>query len=373
MSRLRATATILSLLAPALASGQSDAGLWRYVHPNAKAVVSIDWQRVRGSSVFAQLRQKMATAGPLPLPITSFKFPGMELLNDIDRVLISTPGPSAPAAPPDGAVEPAKAHVDQVLFVIHGHFDLAKVKQVLSQYGAKPQTFNSIAVYRPQGKGGENIAIVPLDAQTILIGDAKSVFASLERNKFPPPPPAAGSLLARVEEMDATYEAWLLMAAPDVLGSERLNAMLSGSDWGSDARGFEAGVSFKSGMLMDVVVRFASEASAQKMAADLGRLIKIAAKDHGAEPALQELSKKFKIVAEGMAAHMSLRLTPEEVAKSVQMMQASMAKGEAAAAQNPPHIEIRPVITPAPVPSRPATIRIEGLDDGPREVPYHEH
>jgi len=387
MSPLRATSTFVCLLlAPALGMAQSDAGLWRYVHPNAKAVISIDWERVKHSAVGAMLRQKFetakatatATAAPLPIP----QFPGMEMLDDVDRILISTPGESAakqaeaanPYAPTANAPAATAAADTPLLIVVHGHFDLIKLKQLLAHYGTKPQMFNSTEVYRPQSKDGKDMAIVPLDPQTILVGDVASVFATLERNKFATPPPPPGSILARAAEMDANYEAWVLTAAPDALGNDQLNAVLSGSDWGSDTRGFEAGVSFRSGVLVDVVVRFASEASAQKMVTELGHMIQLTSKARGSEAAvMQDMASKLKLTAEGQAAHFRLHLTAEEVAKSVQTMQASYQRGAVAAQHTPPvDVNIRPVVRPAPVPPKPAVIRIEGLDNGTREIPYHE-
>ncbi|HTR39972.1 MAG TPA: hypothetical protein VMH80_29070 [Bryobacteraceae bacterium] len=387
MSPLRATSTFVCLLlAPALGMAQSDAGLWRYVHPNAKAVISIDWERVKHSAVGAMLRDKFqaakatatATAAPLPIP----QFPGMEILDDVDRILISTPGEPAakqaeaanPDAPTANAPAATAAADTPLLIVVHGHFDLIKLKQLLAHYGTKPQMFNSTEVYRPQSKDGKDMAIVPLDPQTILVGDVASVFATLERNKFATPPPPPGSILARAAEMDANYEAWVLTAAPDALGNDQLNAVLSGSDWGSDTRGFEAGVSFRSGVLVDVVVRFASEASAQKMVTELGHMIQLTSKARGSEAAvMQDMASKLKLTAEGQAAHFRLHLTAEEVAKSVQTMQASYQRGAVAAQHTPPvDVNIRPVVRPAPVPPKPAVIRIEGLDSGTREIPYHE-
>ena len=67
------------LLAPVLGSAQSDAGLWRWVHPNAKAVVSIDWQRVKQSSIGALFHEKFQAASPLPVTVTG-KLPEAEML-----------------------------------------------------------------------------------------------------------------------------------------------------------------------------------------------------------------------------------------------------------------------------------------------------
>jgi hypothetical protein len=371
MLRLRTTSTWFALLlAPVFANGQSDAGLWRFVHPNAQAVISIDWQRVKQSPAGAMIREKWVNAGALPIP----PVPGIEFLDDVDRILISSPGQNAgePAPEPDSDAAPTFVPDAPVLIVVHGHFDLAKVRQVLVQHGAKAQTFNSIQVYRPQGKNAKDLAFVPLDAQTVLIGDPSSIFASLERNKFAPPPLAAGSILARVAEMDANYEVWVLMSTPDVLGSDRLTAMFSGGEWGSDARGFEAGLSFRNGLAADVVVRFATEAAAKKLASEMARLMKMAVKDKTGEPVMQELGKKLKFAVEGPAARISLRLTAQELEKNAQVF-ASARKAPALAPTAAPVAEIRPVVTPLPAaPSKASVIRIEGLDEGTREVPYRE-
>ena len=376
MLRLRATSTVfLLLLAPVLASGQSDAGLWRFVHPNAQAVISIDWQRVKQSQAGAMMREKWLNSGAVPIP----QLPGLEFLDDVDRILVSTPGQGSSLQKPEADSDSAATFAAEapVMIVVHGRFDLAKVRQVLVEHGAKPQTFNSIQVYRPQGKSSKDLAFVPMDAQTILIGDPASIFASLERNKFAPPPPAAGSLLARVAEMDANYEVWVLMSSPEALGSDRLTAMFSGGEWGSDARGFEAGLSFRNGLAADVVVRFASEAAAKKLASEVSRLMKMAGKDKTGEPAMQELGKKLKFAVEGQAARISLRLTAQELEKNAQMFAAARkqpAPAPSAAPAAAPVAQVRPPVTPVPAaPAKPSVIRIEGLDEGPREVPYREH
>ena len=72
------------LFACHIAGAQTDAALWRYVHPAAKAVIGIDWRKIQQSSAGLMLQEHIAGA---PLPI-----PGIDFLKDIDPVLISSPG-----------------------------------------------------------------------------------------------------------------------------------------------------------------------------------------------------------------------------------------------------------------------------------------
>jgi len=356
MSRLRTTLALAVLLAPITASGQSDPALWRFVYPNAKALISIDWGRIRQSQAGAMIREKWLATSVTPMPV----IPGMELLNDIDRILISSPGNKAPG---DSAQPP-------VLIAIHGHFDPAKVRDVFTHFGAKPQAYNSFQVYRPQGKQAKDMACVLFDGETILFGDAPSIFAALDRNQLGPPPPDSGSMVARAAEMEANYDFWIIMDATEILSNDSVAALLRGGEWASEARGFEAGVSLRTGLAADLTVRFSSDSAAKRLTTELTRALNLAAKDKSTGAQVQDIAKKLKFVADGSATKISLRLTQQEIEKSAQAFAASrqasaQLAGKPGSRTNPPL-----VLTPIPTPAKPGVIRIEGLDDGPREIPY---
>ncbi len=207
--------------------------------------------------------------------------PGLELLDDIDRVLISSPGKNSAD---DSAESP-------ILIAIHGHFDAAKVRQVFTRVGAKPQAYNSFQVYRPQGKhpqgsAAKDTAWVLFDAETILFGDAPSIFAALDRNQFAQasqqPTPASGSMLARAAEMDASYELWVIMDATEMMSSDRIAALFHGGEWASEAQGLEAGFDLRAGLAADITVRFSSDATAKRVTAELTHVMNLAAKDKSA-------------------------------------------------------------------------------------------
>lgn len=363
MSRLRPFAVpILVLCAAATAPAQTDPALWRYVHPNAKALLSIDWTHIGHSHVGTLLREKFVDGNGTSIP-------GIEFLDDVERVVISSPGRTSS----DESTEPP------VLIVIRGHFDTAKVRQVLVTHGAKAQMFNSTPVYRPQSKSNKDMAFVLLDAQTLLIGDAQSVFTRLEENRYPTPgtnPSTAVSISARAAELDGLYDFWAILSGQNALASNRLTELLTGGELGSEAQGIEIGVSIRNGLAADVSVKFPSEAAAKTMASEMSRLFKMAVKDKAGEPALLDLEKKLKIGATGLFAKVNLRLTAQELQKNAELFAASR-KTQAPPSQTDPAAvaAVTPVVkTSPPPPPKPerSVIRIEGLDEGVREIPYKQ-
>jgi len=362
MLRLRAALAFSILFTPVItyaqANPQPDAALWRFVYPDAKALVSIDWVRIRQSKTADMIRDKWQSLSGLPMP----SIPGVELLDEIDRILISSPGNNSP----DDSTQPP------VLIAIHGHFDPAKVHQVFARFGAKAQAYNAFQVYRPQGKDAKQVAWVLFDAETILFGDPKAVFTALDRNQFGPPPQTANPLLARAAEMDSNYDFWFIMDATEIMSSDSVAGLLRGGEWASEARGFEAGVNVRAGLAADITVRFSSDAVAKRMTTELTHLISMAAKDKSSGVEVQEIAKKLKFGLDGSAAKISLRMTQQELDKSAQAFAAAQKSAFQAgrnAAWTIQPAQPKPALTPIPAPAKPAVIRIEGLDDGPREIP----
>ncbi len=343
---LRSLSICVLLLAP-LVSAQTDPALLRFVPPGSKALISIDWKTLRTSHIGTLLREKFVDAPGSAIP-------GAEFLDDVDRCIISSSGRVAG----DETSEPP------MLVVVRGRFDLAKVRKTLAEHGAKPQLYNSIQVYRPQGKNARDMAFVLLDAQTILIGDAASIFASLERGANPSPGTEASSLLARASEMDSRYDVWALMTGLQAMANDRLMGLLAGGgSFSSEPRGFEAGISLKNGLAADITFLFPNEPEARSMASEFSKLMKAVIKDKIGGPAMLDLERKLKVTAEGGTAKISLRLTPQEFEKNARIFAATHSQPVVAAADVAPQAAI-----PVPVNAAPKVIRIEGLDDGPREI-----
>jgi len=167
--------------------------------------------------------------------------------------------------------------------------------------------------------------------------------------------------------MDKVYELWLVITSPDILANDRLEGLFRAGEWAPDAQEFEVGVHLRSGLAADVTVRFASTEAAKQVVTELTRLANIAAKDKD-EPQMQDIARKLKFSSDGSAAKINLRLTPQELAKSTQALMASHP-----AAGEEPAAALAPATKPAAAPEKPGVIRIEGLDDGPREIPFPAH
>ncbi len=373
----RAILALALLVVPIAAQTQLEPALWRFADPNSKSVIGIDWARIRSSAAGAAMRQTLTTPGALAGLVV------LKLLDSIDRVLISSPaGPSAAGSSVDSQDSP-------VIVAIQGRFDAVEVRKLFALSGAKAQSYNSFQVYRPQPKSNQenanqaqknqattnqaqtnkDSAWVLYDAHTILWGDAPLVFAALDRNEFGPPvgpAPKPGSLAARAAELEAKYQVWGILDVEEVESSDALTALFHGNEWATAVQGVEGGLNLGTGLDADFILHLASDDAAKHVIADLASAVTAAAKDKSVGAQAQDLAKKLKFTVDGSAAKVSLHMNQQELEQIAQTFKAGV-QSEARAATGNTGSAL--VLTPA-TPPKPATIRIEGLDDGTREIPY---
>jgi len=337
---------MLALLLCCSLQGQTDARLWRYLHPDAKAVIGVDWSRFQQSVIWTMFQEKM---GALPLPVK-----GLPFLKDIDRIVLSSPG--APQAGKNDA---------PVLIAVSGHFAPDSVRKTLVDLGARRQTYSKFTIYRPQGKAdGQDLGFLIVDPQTVLIGDLGSLCAAVDRSEFTPVTP--GPTLARAAELDAANDFWAVVSNPNVLSSGRLQGFLAGDDLSELGQGMEFGLSFRDGIGLSVSLKTGSDAMAKHLVDQITQGIKLSLKDKPSNPALAEMGKKLKVMAAGATVSMNLHLTREEVERSSRLYQASVKN-----APPSPLVPLNLEVQPPPKLEEKMVIRIDGLDGGPREVPFH--
>jgi len=144
--------------------------------------------------------------------------------------------------------------------------------------------------------------------------------------------------------------------------------MFTSGALGTEAKGFEIGLSLRNGFTVDTTVMLQSDAAAKTMATELGRLLKLTIKDKMGEPAMLDIEKKLKIAAEGALVKIAMHMTPQELDKNAHIFALSHAKPAAAVA------DVRPALVPTTPPPKPEkkVIRIEGLDEGTREIPFKQ-
>jgi hypothetical protein len=309
--------------------------LWRFAHPDAKAIIGINWARLRPSKLGTLLAERIA-ASPGEIP-------GLEFLDEIEEVLISSPGSDAETEPP-------------MLITLRGQFNLEKIRRALLSHGAKQQRFPAFSMYRLQTGANRNFGFVLKDARTILAGDVASLAHAAEGRENAVE--NSNALLTRAQAMQLRYDAWAVVSAPQAVSGGRLMSMFLGHASGESTNGFEAGLSVRDGLQLDIRIMTEAEASAKRLGSELGKILKLAAKDRAGDPGFAELEKKIKIAAEGPDVRLTLRLSPIELEKNARLFRA-------------PRPEPKPALAAAPPPPPPpaAMIRIEGLDEGTREIP----
>ncbi len=320
----------LLLLVPALGDIPAEPPLWRYVHPNARALVGIQWSQVEKSDLGKWIQKRW---------IPDLGMPGVEFLKGVEQVLISSPGPR-----PEMADEEPP-----LLIAIRGNFDLARVRQVLVEQGANPQSFAGVSIFRRRGKAVTEPAFALLSSRTILIGDIQSLFATIERLKVASSEENVDAFVGRAQGLAARYDCWALMSDTRAMHNF-LFASLAGKTVSPDSQGFQAGISVRSGLAIDVVLSVRNELAAKALQANLSRLVHTAEIDRGGSPDFASLIRKLRITSDRSNVFLSLRMTALE------------------ASQNFAPKQRTPVLAKADAPR--LVIRIEGLDEGTRELPF---
>ena len=331
-------ALTLFVAAAALAGGieaQTGGGLWKFAHPQAKALIGINWKVVRDSQGGRMMRDKLESG-------IAEAIPGIEFLNDLEEALISSPGPT------EGRADPP------ALIAVRGRFDRARVKDLLVRHGARKQMYGASVIYRPQGETGRDFAIAQIDERTLLLGDVASVLAGIDRAKSEWTGGGANPVVERAQRLETSYDFWALFTAPGALS-------MPGAHMPPDAREMEAGISFHNGLSMDVRLDTASIDIARHMAVDLSKVLKLASKDQEGQPGWTEIVKKMHVWADSTAVRLSLRMGGDDLAKATRLWEVARARRDTAQAQT--HVDLKPV------PPQRKTIRIEGLDEGLREIP----
>ena len=352
---------LLVLLLAVTRSAFAQTNAWELGHPDAKLLVGVDLKSLRESSVGQSIREQMhaqpaATAAPSPLQ-ASFQAMAFGILDQIDRVFLSSPANTAPGAknnPP-------------FLLVVEGRFPMAQLKPFL-QGPARP--YRGAQVYRTSKTDStktnltktDTTSVAILDEGTLLLGDEKSVLAALDRRGRALAP--ASTLLARAQVLAFTHDFWAIADAPlskfQPASASPGNPVASAltSQIASQIKGIEAGLSLRDGFQFELNLATDSEATAAQMSQVISAQIQTAMLAQATRPEEAEMVRKLQIGAEGNRMRVNLALTADEF-RQLQAAQAARAMAAARAPQPP----VR-----AAKPATPGKIVIYGLEGGPREI-----
>lgn len=341
----RTVAIVAAFLICGLLTAQDTTAMWQFAPADTKALIGIHWRNVQESRIGHALRQQLADAGFAAMPFFG-------ILNSIDEAVIASPG-KQPDDPEDKQAP--------VLIRVTGRFRAAEIEHMLAVEGAHAQLYRQKKVYRQ--KKDSDMAVTVLDDKTFLLGDASSVFAALDRLEYPSP--AQNPLLARATKLREDNDIWALFA---VAPTELAGRLMPDLPLIENAHGLELGISLRSGLDLQLGLDTDSEESATNLADVLRKTLQLAMKDMQQGPDRAKIvdiaaaAKKIQIAADKSAVRMTLRLDAAEVERSL----AEVANHRQRAVR--PDVAIALPTRPAPPPAQ-QTIRIEGLDDGPKEIP----
>jgi hypothetical protein len=360
MHSLFVRGTLLSALTVAVLSAQSTSlpTFWRYSHPNAKALVGIDVQRISESPFGQRVAKEFAQAGLKAKADAE----GLDFLNEVERVLISSTGGAAAHSGGEKSTPPA-------VVALQGKFELARIRTLLKSKGAVRSYYLKAELYSP-GKGeGTEFSIALAGPQTILMGDPASVKTALDHHAAADPAASANPLFQRAVELAAVHDVWF--------ASETSPAELSsGGPFQaifSEVQGFEGGLSFRRGLGMEVNLATASVEAAQKLGGGLQALMQITAMSDPKDQPAADLLKKLTVTQDSTLVKIGLSFDQAELDRGVDELKLSFAKGFTGGAIGP-HADgaDRSHAAVHEDPSRPMVIKIYNADGGTREIPLNQ-
>ncbi len=299
-------------MAPSLAAG--DVAPWQFVHPNAKALIGVDWRAMAASPLSAAIRKQLPGS----------QAEGLEFVEQLDRLLVSSPGPGS-AGQKDAPF----------LVYLEGRFNLRELRQRAAEEGARAGAYKLVEVLSSKNLADPSIAI--LGPREILLGDRQSVIMAIDhRNALPGNNP----LTERAAQLAAANEIWVVFATPPrAISADKFAAV----PFAGDIESLEGGLSLKEG---DVRLRLnaKSPGAAKVLAANVQAMLTLVASRSGAADALRNLD----VAIEGASVRLALHVDPRQWAPPAPVL----AKAEP---QKPPERQV---------------IRIYGLDEGVREIPF---
>jgi hypothetical protein len=328
-------ATLLLALATSLPARQPAPLTWELGHADAKVLLGADVRTLRASQAgqsFNSQLQQMQQAGPMMFP-----FMGFQILGDIDRVFLSSPG-NKTAGPKENP---------PFLLVLEGTFP----EDHLRLFRSGPvHLYRAIKIYGPSKITNPSLAIP--DEHTILMGDEKSIRDAIDRHgrKIEAPSP----LLERAAALASKNDIWLI--ARDSI-SNLQPAGVPVNPMAAEVEGVEAGLSARDGFVLELSIDTKTEAAARQLAELFTTQMQaaIATKLDREQSAI--LMHSFRISSEGNRMALNFSLTKEELEQRMREMQTA------------PRAFTSPSQAPAPKSNTPRTVKIYGLDEGVREIP----
>lgn len=348
-----------------------EVNLWQYVHPDTTMLVGLDWQKAKNSATGRLFARQLASKSGQWTSSAS----AQALLDSVDRILISTNGQTAEelGQPP-------------VVVALDGRMDRAQLKKLMPVGTAMERFKGADLLVPPRSKEAEMLAAIVSD-RVVLIGDRDSLGRVLD----------AGTgtrnvdLLERATALSAQCEFWLVSTVPP---SRAVGGSMPNMKQLDDIESMDLGLALQKGLEVRANLVTKSEDSAKGLATMAQLLASMASQQAKDSPELASLARNLMVKTDGMKVQVRMDVPLAQLERGLVQMRASSATGSAAGKRTlesilgiqpsggmPPGLRASreqtesaamtavTVAQPPAVPQK-RTIRISGMDDGPKEITY---
>ncbi len=338
-----AAAALFSMAAASAAVSGADSDVWQYTHPQAKALIGVDWQGASRSHLGLLLATELKKLGLKPVQ-------EMNILDDLDSVLISSPGK------PD----PKSKQEPPVIIAAKGRFNIARVKASMAE-GYSSSRFRGVEMLVPPRSKHSDMQVAVVNPGLLLIGDRMSLRALLTRG----PGEHAGGMYDRARKLSAANDIWAVL---DIPPSTLLGDGVPQAAFLKNVESLDLGISLKEGLGINLFLNTASKEDAATMSQALSGLLALGLMQN-TDPKLNDLARNIHISPEGKALKLLAAIGKDELTAGIQRAAVSFRPGKWKGQQARPVQRAQNEFRP-PAPRRRMVVRIEGLADGPREIPY---
>jgi len=376
IQKFRGLIALLAVSAGALAAatiGASEPMAWRFAHPEAQVLAGVDFRRLAKTADGRQIRDQFVGALGAPM------------LEQAERLLLSS------------VVEASGKRSD--VLILSGSFSLPQLRKMAMGEGARMTPYKGLEIAAPAGAaaGDPHLAWItgPGGGTTVLIGTRPAIQAAAERSKAQVESLASvNPLFARARDLGAKYPVWVSCeTVPLGFGPKTLDRFSEEADGGDLGYmdGFDVGVQVGKTADLNMWIWTTSEATADAVLKQLQGAVGGKEKFVLASwlPQMQGSIEESTLVlgapmAAGTAAErigpmlaafaLPVDLKAPTPASAVDPGLAVRIKVESnvpmtgMAEMNQAATALVPAASPPP--PKKMFVRIEGMDDGMKEIPY---
>lgn len=363
MKRIATITLSLTAWAAATTTNKSEPQSWRFAHADAQILAGVDFRALAATETGRSLRDRFgATLGPA-------------LLDQADRMLMSS------------VLDPKGRRSDIV--ILSGSFSLANLRKMATSEGAKVVSFKGVEIAAPPGSTAADPHLAWVvsagDGTTLLIGNRPAIQAAAERAKTNRLESLAqgNRLFERAQELAPSFPIWVSCdTVPAGFAPKAVDALLDEAGENAAVDGMDLGI--RAGATADVNLWI--WANTEEVADQvLGHFTaSVGSKESFVlSPWLKELKGQI----EGSTLALGAPVPPADIAQRVAPLLAAFALPVSVQAVAPApapairaKVEANVPVTglpaeaakPAepPPPPKKLFVRIEGLDDGAKEIPY---